>query len=82
MENTNVSGPGQGWEALEAEEMCWKQKSQQGGLEARVRRRLIGEETTKCQHSREVKKNKVQIVSIGFSKSGAICASKRAIAVR
>lgn len=27
MENTNVSGPGQGWEALEAENMCWKEKS-------------------------------------------------------
>lgn len=28
MENSSVSGPGQGWEALEAEKMCWKQKSQ------------------------------------------------------
>lgn len=28
MEKSNVSGPGQGWKALEAEKMCWKHKSQ------------------------------------------------------
>lgn len=54
----------------------------EGGLEAKTRRRFIGEEVTKCQQSREVKKTKVQIVSIGFSKSETICASTRAISVR